>query len=213
MKPKIALFLHQPKCSAESGNGIIAALGDHYKFKIFTKYKIPNGFFRDVDIIAVPGGIGDASSFYSLFAENRRAIRNYMKRGGRYLGICMGAYWAGSNYLNILDNIDCVQYITRPNTDTRRPHAKALDIKWRGKKEKMFFYDGCSIIGDGEFENVATYANGDTMAGYQGRIGLIGCHPESEKTWYQQYPYLLPDWHEGRQHRLLKRFVDNLMKR
>jgi hypothetical protein len=37
MKPTIALFIHDPKCSVQSGNGIIKALGSHYNFKLFSK--------------------------------------------------------------------------------------------------------------------------------------------------------------------------------
>ena len=48
MKPTIALFLHDPKCSVQSGNGLMRALGDHYKFKIFGKNKLED---EDVDEI------------------------------------------------------------------------------------------------------------------------------------------------------------------
>lgn len=211
MKGKIALFLHQPKCSVQSGNGIMQALEPHYGFKIFTKHSLEADFFDEVDIIAIPGGIGDASTYSYLLRENQSRIRQFVKRGGRFLGICMGAYWAGPGYLNILKDLNADQYICRPNSDTRRPHAKALDVTWQGQPEKMFFYDGCSIFGDGKFETVATYANGDSMAGYQGRIGLIGCHPESELHWYETYKYMLPHWHERRHHELLLDFVDGLM--
>ena len=141
MKPTIALFVHQPKCSIQSGNGIINALDQYYRFKIFTRHDVEKDFFDDVDIIAVPGGIGDADSYkYLLQKEHTRTIRRFVENGGRYLGICMGAYWAGSNYLNILDSVDAVQYITRPATDTRRPHAKHLPVSWRGTPTHMYFY-------------------------------------------------------------------------
>jgi len=126
MKPTIASFLHQPKCSVQSGNGIIKALGDHYNFKIFTKHELEDDFFDNVDIVAFPGGLGDSDSFDSLLKNNRNRIYDFIRNGGRYLGICMGAYWASRDYFNILHNVDVEQYITRPNTDTRRPHAKNL---------------------------------------------------------------------------------------
>jgi hypothetical protein len=213
MRGRIALFLHQPKCSVQSGNGIMKALEDHYSFKIFTKHRLERDFFDNVDMIAVPGGIGDASSFEKLFEENGDRIREFVNNGGRYLGICMGAYWAAKDYFDILDDRDCVQYITRPGTDTRRPHAKALEVDWRGQKERMFFYDGCSIIGNGLLDVVATYANGDAMAGFQKRIGLIGCHPESEPHWYTSYSWMGKHWHHNRHHKILLDFVDELMLR
>ena len=91
MKGKIALFLHQPKCSVQSGNGIMNALSSDYSFKIFTRHAVERDFFDDVDMIAIPGGIGDASSFDYLLRENIQSVQQFIKRGGAYLGICMGA--------------------------------------------------------------------------------------------------------------------------
>jgi len=213
MRGKIALFLDQPRCSVQSGNGIMRALEPHYRFKIFTKHKLEKDFFDDVDIIAVPGGIGDANTYRRLMGNHQARIRNFVSDGGRYLGICMGAYWAANHYLNLLDGVKATQYITRPDTCTRRPHAKAMPVEWHGEPERMYFYDGCALHGDGEFDTVATYSNGDAMAGYQGRIGLIGCHPESTQHWYQQPRYIEKHWHKGQHHKLLQGFVDELMER
>ena len=104
-------------------------------------------------------------------------------------------------------------YITRPNTDTRRPHAKALPVTWNGEPHKMFFYDGCALVGNGEYKTVATYANGDAMAIMQNNIGLIGCHPESEQHWYKSYSWMKPHYHNGVHHKLLLDFVDTLMNK
>ena len=212
MKPTIALFLYDPKCSIQSGNGIIRALQNNYNFKIFGINELEDDFFDGVDIIAVPGGIGDASSFDRAFKYSREQVKKFIANGGAYLGICMGAYWAGGNYFDILDSVDVVQYITQPNTDTRRPHAKAIDVTWNQHPERMFFYDGCALVGDTtKFNTIATYANGDAMAITQGRIGLIGCHPESEYHWYKSYSWMGKHWHNDAHHRLLLEFVDNLI--
>lgn len=211
MTKTIALFLSDPKCSVQSGNGIIKALRNNYNFKIFSKNKVEENFFDDVNLIAVPGGIGDADSFDRLFYNNKDRVKEFIQQGGSYLGICMGAYWAGKYYLDILDGIDAVQYICRPNTDTRRPHAKAVSIIWNGHPVRMFFYDGCAIVGNGKFQTVATYANGDPMAIIQNRIGLIGCHPESEQFWYDSYSWMRKHWHGGNHHNLLLDFVNRLL--
>ena len=207
----IALFLHQPYCSVQSNNGIIKALSPYYSFKIFTRHDLEDDFFDEVDCVCFPGGLGDASSFDYLTAEHQTRIKKFLSQGGKYLGICMGAYWAGSEYFDILHDIDAVQYITRPGTDTRRPHAKALSITWNGEPHKMFFYDGCALIGNGERETVATYANGDAMAIIQNNIGLIGCHPESEPHWYNSYSWMKSHYHNGHHHKILLDFVDRLV--
>ena len=191
MKPTIALFVADPMCSVQSANGVMKALGNEYNFKIFSKNEVENVFFEDVDIVAVPGGFGDAATFNRLFKANGKAVKDFVASGGKYLGICMGAYWAGSHYFDILDSVDAVQYITQTNTDTRRPHAKDINIVWQGHPNRMFFYDGCALVGDNtKFTTIATYANGDAMAIIQNNIGLIGCHPESQQFWYDSYTWM-----------------------
>ena len=212
MKPTIALFLHQPMCSVQSGNGIIKALRSHYNFKIFTRHELEDGFFNDVDIVAFPGGFGNSDAYDYLLKNNAHLVREFVQKGGKYLGICMGAYWAGSYYLNLLDSVDAVQYYKQPTADTRRPHTKAISVTWNDQPNKMFFNDGCALVGvTSKFTTVATYANGDAMAIIQGRIGLIGCHPESEKFWYDSYTQMTGHWHNGQHHTLLLEFVDKLM--
>jgi hypothetical protein len=124
----------------------------------------------------------------------------------------MGAYWAGQYYFNILDNVDAVQYITRPKTDTHRPHAKNISVTWNNVPTTMYFYDGCAFVGNGKFKTVATYANGDPMAIIQNNAGLIGCHPESDQHWYDSYSWMQPHYHNGRHHTLLLDFVTDLSK-
>jgi len=212
MKPTIALFIHDPKCSVQSGNGIIKALNSKYEFKIFSKNELEDDFFDDVQMIAVPGGFGDSDSYDSLFKHNSKRVVEFVQNGGHYLGICMGAYWAGKHYLNILGDVEVEQYIKRPNTDTRRPHAKNMPIIWNGIDDNMFFYDGCAF-GPGQYDIVAKYMNDDPMAIIKGRIGLIGCHPESQLHWYESYSWMKGKYHNGRHHTQLLEFVNELIEK
>jgi len=123
----------------------------------------------------------------------------------------MGAYWAGRHYLNLLDKLDAVQYMNRPGSNTHRPHAKNMPITWQGESETMFWYDGCTFVGHGNYKTIATYANGDPMAIIQGNLGLIGCHPESEAFWYDSYSWMRGRYHNGLHHQLLVDFIDQLV--
>ena len=212
--PKIALFQNHPECSTQCCDGMIKALSPKYDIKIFHKEECNPKTLKEVDIVAFPGGIGDYSSYDTFFrrkAEN--AVAEFVAHGGAYLGICMGAYWAGSNWFDILDGVDTTQYIKQPTADIRRSYGTVAPVIWDGNLENMFFYDGCAMIGDeSKFNTIARYANGDPMAIIQGTIGIIGCHPESMEFWYQKpyYEYINKHWHEGRHHNLLLDFVDQL---
>jgi glutamine amidotransferase-like uncharacterized protein len=141
-------------------------------------------------------------------------VADFVEQGGRYLGICMGAYWAGSHYFDILDGVDAVQYIKRPTSDIRRSYGTVAPVTWLGQEENMYFYDGCALIGDErKFTTVARYANNDPMAIIQGTVGIIGCHPESQEYWYKRpWQYINQHWHQGQHHKLLRKFVDRLME-
>ena len=208
---KIALFIHQPICAVDSANGIIEALSPHYQIKLFSRDEVDPTFFDDVDVVCFPGGYGDCDRFDRLLEWNIDPIKQFLNRGGKYLGICMGAYWADKYYFDILKDVRVTQYIKQPNTDTRRPHPKAMPVTWNGLSKRMYFYDGCAFVGQG-FDVVATYPNGDAMAIVQGNVGLIGCHLESEKSWYNK-DYLKTHWHNKEQYSLLLEFVNNLVQK
>jgi len=210
----IALFNHHPECSDQCCKGMMRALEPHYKIKWFTVRDDLKEVVKNVDCIAFPGGIGDSDSFFDYFSRTRsNVISSFIDDGGKYLGICMGAYWAGSRYFDILNNVNCVQYIKRPTAEIRRSYGTVADIEWLGQKEKMFFYDGCTFVGSGRYDTIAKYANDEPMAIIQGNVGIIGCHPESEEFWYEEpYKYLSGYYHDGRHHNLLLEFVNKLWR-
>jgi glutamine amidotransferase-like uncharacterized protein len=217
MKPRIALFKHHPECSRQCCEGMIRALDSHYDIQTFSREQCTPDTLSGVDVVAFPGGIGDADSYFEFFPRRAgNAVADFVDRGGHYLGICMGAYWAAPRYFDILQGVDAVQYIRRPGAEIRRSYGTVAKVTWLGEKEHMFFYDGCALLGDStQFETIATYANGDAMAIIQNRVGVIGCHPESELSWYEKpyAAYARKHWHEWYHHHLLLAFVDRLIGR
>lgn len=207
----VALFVQHPQCDLQCANGIMKCLSPHYNFKLFGKHEIEDDFFSDIDLICFPGGMGDSDKFDRLLNKHVDIIRSLVRSGTPYLGICMGAYWADRDCFDILEGTRVQQYITRPTTDTRRPHAKGQLVEWEGKLERMYFYDGPAFIG-GNVDCVAKYSNGDPMAIIQGNVGLIGCHPESQKYWYNYHSWMPKHWHGGRHNELLLNFVNKLVE-
>lgn len=212
----IAIFLRHPECSKDCVNAMTNSLSPKYNIRTFEEKELDDSnFFTNLDVVAFPGGIGDSDSYPNFFTRTRaNRVARFVDGGGHYLGICMGAYWAGSRYFDILDSVDAVQYIKRDNADVRRSFGTTAKVMWNGKEEDMYFYDGCALIGDNtKFRTIATYKNGDPMAIMQGRIGLIGCHPEAPLYWYEKpWQYINSRWHNGTHHKLLLDFVDTLVE-
>ena len=212
MKPAIAIFRHDPECSQDCVDGMVEALSGEFQIRTFDEEDMAHDPLRDADIVAFPGGIGDARRYYDFFKRREgNAIADFVARGGKYLGICMGAYWSGQDYFDLLTGLEPVQYIRREGADVRRSYGTVADVDWGGTRTKMYFYDGCTFAGDGRCQIIARYANGDPMAVIQGRVGLIGCHPESQHKWYDK-PYMRKHWHGGAHHGLLLSFTKKLMR-
>jgi len=210
----IALFNHHPECSDQCCNGVMRALAPNYKVKWFTVRDDLNEVLSNADAVFFPGGIGDSDSYFDFYTRTKaNAIADFVFRGGRYIGVCMGAYWAGSRYFDLLDEVEAVQYIKRPTAEIRRSYGTVAEIEWLGQREKMFFYDGCTFVGPGRYDTVAKYANDEPMAIIQGNVGVIGCHPESEEFWFEDpYQYINKHWHKGKHHQLLLEFVNKLWR-
>jgi hypothetical protein len=185
MKPTLAVFIHDPQCETECALGMIEGLVRDFNIRTFGIDELNIEFLKTVDAVAFPGGMGDADDFYDIFTEDHiDAIHTFIGvYNGKYFGICMGAYWAGPDYFDIAVNLTIGQYIEQPNADIDYEGPTVADVVWDGNPEIMYFYDGCSIVGD-HMDVVATYANGNAMAVIQGNVGLIGCHPEAQEWWY-----------------------------
>jgi glutamine amidotransferase-like uncharacterized protein len=210
----LALFMRHPECSEDCAFAMVHALSSEYQIRIFTEEELDDAtFFSNLDVIAFPGGIGDSDSYPNFFTRRRaNRVAEFISGGGHYLGICMGAYWAGKRYFDILDSVEPVQYIKQPNADVRRSYGTVASVTWKNQQEMMYFYDGCAMVGNEErFKVVARYANNDPMAIIQGRIGLIGCHPEAPEYWFQKpWQYIHKYYNGGRHHDLLLNFVNEL---
>lgn len=205
-RPKIGLFYRHPHASAHCAIAMLKALSETYDVRLLDISDCTYRRMRTMQMVAFPGGVGDADAWSQIFGKRADDVRRYVANGGAYLGICMGAYWAGPKYFDLLPRFHVEQYIGK--AEIRRSYRTVAKVTWNGQPETMFFWDGPTFSGEiGEV--VATYANGAPMAIRQGRIGLIGCHPEAEESWYLPR-YLSKFWHGGRHHALLRKFALSL---
>lgn len=208
----VGVYVHHPIADPECANALAIVLTAKYKVVHITHRTLDRSTLSDIDCLAFPGGLGDSDVFDELLLDRKSVVQDYMRSGGRYLGICMGAYFAGHYYFDVLDGIDTVRYIKRPGADISREDETISNVMWNRKPFNMYFFDGCAIVGDiRKIKVFATYRNGDAMAAIHGRVGLIGCHPESLEYWYEDKS-MMPFWHQKAHHKLLLDFVDQLMK-
>jgi hypothetical protein len=153
---------------------------------------------------AYPGTV-DLNAAYTEISSSAAAIREYISSGGRYMGICLGAFLAGhSPGLGITPPaVDTDSEISQKGAQVTGEQDTIIQVDWtfqsgprKGQTMKgrwVYFQDGVMISGlDAEVEPdtkiLGEYTkSGDVAASVtrygKGHVALIGLHPEANKTW------------------------------
>lgn len=152
-------------------------------------------------LYAQPGGGDDiraaAESFPSGFL---RGVGDFVATGGSYLGVCMGAYLAGSEGFDFLPEsvegeVDVPGFPVTDSTD------QVVAVTWGDTLRWTYFQEGARLPRNGA-EAYAHYETGDLAAAYyrfgDGSVGLIGPHPEADATWFQDADLFDPDGDDWR---------------
>lgn len=156
--------------------------------------KLTSAAFASATLYAQPGGDTSVARADRLIGPSgQRAIKSFIARGGRYLGFCQGAYLAGSGPgMGLLSPGNTGQFIATAGASTRSPKDTVVPIRWGGRTRMVFFQDGpymtrSKIPGE---RVLARYSNGRIAAlakPYgQGRVGVVGPHPEAPPSWFRQ---------------------------
>jgi glutamine amidotransferase-like uncharacterized protein len=145
------------------------------------------------DLYAQPGGGDDLRQAYRRVKEAGPAIRQYVRSGGRYLGICMGGYLAGHRPGFRLLPEDTAQFIASRGASVTTEEDTVVEVRWRGQRRRMYFQDGPLFRlppGPIGATVLARYASNGEIAAMvapcgRGRVGVCGPHPEATETWYR----------------------------
>jgi len=105
---KVAVF-NAEKGVGPSAEDMVIALGSSDSINILveriTSDEIRAGKLADIDVLVHPGGSGGGQG-RDLDTLGREAVREFIRGGGGYLGVCAGAYLATNEYpwsLNLID--------------------------------------------------------------------------------------------------------------
>ncbi|HEV7484178.1 MAG TPA: BPL-N domain-containing protein [Thermoanaerobaculia bacterium] len=148
---------------------------------------------RTYHLIIVPGG--DFSRIGTGLKKDTAAkLRDAVRHGVNYLGICAGAFFAGRTPYNGL-NLTCGVQFGFYSAEARGVRKMAVPISGAGTLTlDQYWEDGPQLTGWGAV--VGRYADG-TPAVVQGHFGdgwiiLTGVHPEAPESWRGRMDFTTP---------------------
>lgn len=145
-----------------------------------------------------PGG-GDLAPAWAVLRPAAAAIRHWVRRGGSYLGFCLGAYLAGTGPGFGLLPGQTDEYVGSPGAEVRTLDDTVVAVAWRGRRRHLYFQDGPLItLRPGAPATVlARYRSGAIAAAVahhgHGRVAVVGPHPEADESWYADTGLRNPD--------------------
>lgn len=144
----------------------------------------------EIDLVVVGGAEDTVDIRRGMTKAQFRALRDHVRGGGRYLGLCAGAYLAG----DVLDDDGRVAGLRLFDGDAypASPYAaRVAPVTWRGKVVALYTQEAAGFQLGPHFQGeiVATYADGAPAAilarAGAGAIALSGPHPEATADWLE----------------------------
>jgi len=200
----IALIYRGPATDEDCPPAVAALLQHKYKIVYVgpkEEVDVDETTLSTAKLYVQPGG-GDLDKSWPHVRKYASPIQKYVKNGGRYLGICLGGYLAGTEpgFDLLPGSGETDQYITSKDAVVTSENDTVVPLLWRGKLRHVYFQDGTRFDLDqtaAPTEILATYTNGKIAAAVQhvgkGRVGMVGPHPEADEDWFTMYKLTNPD--------------------
>ncbi|MBS1960522.1 MAG: hypothetical protein JST80_13680 [Bdellovibrionales bacterium] len=144
--------------------------------------------FAGAKVWVQPGGVAN-EALYTMSEKLSKALKNFIKNGGGYVGFCAGAFMA-TDYIGGTKD-EGLGII--PGWSPLYHGGYALEeVKWQGKKRTIYYEGGPYFYGYDKdpktpVEVTATYETGDAAAIRasfgKGRVWVTGLHPEAPLNW------------------------------
>lgn len=195
---RVAVYRGPASCEdcSETLKAAIERLSPRYRVDFVGKDEridITPATLSGYDVYAQPGGGQDIPGALASLGDSRiDAIHDYVAHGGRYLGICMGAYLASASGLGLIPH-ELDSEVGRPGFPVTTSDDAVVSVQWQGRKETIFYQDGPYLLRpakDPGFRTIATYANRDIAAARYtlgaGLVVLSGPHPEADDAWFEE---------------------------
>jgi hypothetical protein len=190
---KYALIYNGP-VSADDCPEAVAEIAQRAGLKV-RFVSVPGDIPRLLDnaaVFIIGGTEDDMSPMVNAFTPKvTSSIKKYLRKGGRYLGICGGGFMASTGWDEGSEHMKGIGIIpAKASVFQGSFEARILPVRWMGKTRAMFFKAGPDFHltkTQEAVQIVATYSDGRIaalMCTYgKGRVAVCGPHPEARESW------------------------------
>ena len=149
---------------------------------------------KEATVYVQPGGTDRLEDTTDVFTDvGRQALREFVAHGGRYVGVCAGAYLAGewvddehkSRGFGLLDGV-----VQEEMSD---PKPRLENVRWGSDVIPTYFQNGPQLASSGlpKMKIWGTYLNTGHPAAItyeygNGQVALVGPHPEANAEWFKE---------------------------
>jgi glutamine amidotransferase-like uncharacterized protein len=156
---------------------------------------ISTGTLAAASVFVQPGGGDDLPAAWESVKRYAHPLREFVRHGGRYLGLCMGGYLAASALGYDLLPGNCEDYTRTRGAEVHDVRNAVITVNWppapHAHPRRIFYQDGPYFwLNDGAHADVlARYTNGLIAAMVvpfgRGRVAVCGPHPEANRSWFE----------------------------
>lgn len=190
---KYALIYNGP-VSAEDCPEAAAALAQNVGLKVkfvANVVELPL-LLKNTAVFIIGGTQDDLHPLMKAFTPKvTEALKDYLRSGGRYLGLCGGGFVASTGWNDdqtFVKGLGIIPAKTKVYRDDFA--ARIIPIHWQGITRPMYSKAGPSFQlanSSGEVQVTAYYEDGSIaalMSSYgQGKVAVTGPHPEARVSW------------------------------
>jgi len=182
----------KPIALVYGGPGVLTGTGDTLEmakvvagqagFQVITVTgPVPTATLNSASVWVQPGGPNLYADSFMNGNGMANQVRDFVRRGGGYVGFCGGAFSAMNN----------LKLIPGSASNLSESTGK-IPINWLGAIRYIHFEGGPYLkLTDPASEIVGTYANGSVAAARayygNGKVFISGVHPEANKYWPPTY--------------------------
>ena len=171
--------------------------------KLAAKFKLDVKYFSNPDQIVknltntkmiIIGGTQDNIEplIKSFTPDIIKAIKEFLNHGGRYLGICGGAYLASTGWEEDSGFVKALGLLpVETDSYSSDPEPKVISVRWKNVPRTIYYQFGPNFFPDDTSGTkiIARYDDGSIAAcmgkAGNGKVYLCGPHPEADDTWIE----------------------------